>query len=214
MYIRAVEYDSNIRTDCLQNLSLRKQFSNTCCFRDLQGHIVTFSRFPGQLVPGGIICQESEFGIIRKNRYLSVKYIEGRASPLRVPSVSSIPASSVSKVMERWQGMETEFRVEIDRFVQGRDYGRLVGLGPGLTPAGDDFLVGFMAARSFAGRAHCLDPDYSRTTEIGGHFLKSAVKGIFSQNIIEFIRDGNLSLLSFGASSGTAAAMGILAGMN
>jgi hypothetical protein len=71
-------------------------------------------------------------------------------------------------------------------------WGLLVGLGPGLTPAGDDFLAGFMAAHtvfsSSFGRLrddHHLSGLVGRakfgTTAVAYQFLRCAVEGMFSE---------------------------------
>ncbi|MCH8061569.1 MAG: DUF2877 domain-containing protein [Chloroflexi bacterium] len=77
---------------------------------------------------------------------------------------------------------------------------RLLGLGPGLTPSGDDFLCGFMAAGMATSKAVGPDSQRSRdfdeamrdvaesislhaagmTTEVSASFLKFAIQGITS----------------------------------
>ncbi len=61
----------------------------------------------------------------------------------------------------------------------------LAGLGDGLTPAGDDYLVGLMAALWLEGRAHWLPliaaSSAPRTTQLSAAFLWAAGRGDFSQ---------------------------------
>src|SRR5215470_9572564 len=66
----------------------------------------------------------------------------------------------------------------------------LVGLGDGLTPAGDDVLVGYSAAlrvtghpraQAFAGQAARIAP--GRTTDVALMFLQHAAHGDYSQRI-------------------------------
>jgi hypothetical protein len=112
---------------------------------------------------------------------------------------------------------------------------RLVGLGPGLTPAGDDFLCGFVAA------AHCrcaARPARSRllahlteavrdllgqTTDISAAFLRGAFAGRFSRPLAALAEacagspgsdlDGAiLRLAAIGHSSGLDAATGFFYG--
>jgi hypothetical protein len=58
---------------------------------------------------------------------------------------------------------------------------QLAGLGPGLTPAGDDYLVGVMAALWLAGKAplaqEIAQVAIPRTTLLSGAFLKAAAQG-------------------------------------
>lgn len=72
---------------------------------------------------------------------------------------------------------------------------RLLGLGPGLTPAGDDFLVGFLASHKLLSSSfgRKLDDDYrkrrlrekaqSKTNRIAFQFLDDALEGIFSETL-------------------------------
>ncbi len=81
---------------------------------------------------------------------------------------------------------------------------RMVGLGTGLTPSGDDFLCGFLAARRSIsaengrgtrfldswGQSLAADGDraLSRTNEISAAFLASAAAGRFSTALVTFGR--------------------------
>jgi hypothetical protein len=62
---------------------------------------------------------------------------------------------------------------------------RLAGLGAGLTPSGDDYLVGVMAALELARKAELSQTIASaaipRTTLLSGAFLKAAAEGYFSE---------------------------------
>jgi hypothetical protein len=73
---------------------------------------------------------------------------------------------------------------------------RLVGLGPGLTPAGDDFLTGYLAALwSRAGSrqwhaatlAAALAPFLARTHAISRQMLDDAANGRFAQALVDVI---------------------------
>jgi hypothetical protein len=114
----------------------------------------------------------------------------------------------------------------------------LIGLGEGLTPAGDDFLVGFLAALwrcmiSDSARYLFLHPFGSavaaaavRTNAISRSFLEAAaVSGEVSEPpailaarilrgaVPEEVRDALRSVLAIGASSGAAGALGLLIGI-
>jgi hypothetical protein len=113
---------------------------------------------------------------------------------------------------------------------------RLIGWGEGLTPAGDDFLVGHLAAwtgvaqdddeRRFLDRlcAFILASE-RRTTPISAHLLRLAVQGHFSA-VIDNLRDAlvcegrsdRVSMavdhaLDQGATSGADMVSGLLAGL-
>lgn len=103
----------------------------------------------------------------------------------------------------------------------------LLGLGPGLTPSGDDLLVGFLAGLHGAGMARSflagIAPDllalaHARTTYLSRNFLGHAVGGRFGEPILDLFRaDGPAPLegaarrlLAFGASSGADCLAGII----
>ena len=116
---------------------------------------------------------------------------------------------------------------------------RLVGLGPGLTPAGDDLLIGWLAG------AALLIPDPAReemaavlrrairvclseTTDVSRAHLEDALDGQFSERLSRFanalsaactgrepeVQDALCALAGFGASSGLDAAAGLLAALD
>jgi len=102
---------------------------------------------------------------------------------------------------------------------------RLVGLGPGLTPAGDDVLAGCVAglvllghpaAERFGAGVHALAA--GRTTELSRALLKHAaagqVSGEFAAVVRALVGQGDLpgalaTLLATGSTSGRAMALGL-----
>ncbi len=54
----------------------------------------------------------------------------------------------------------------------------LTGLGPGSTPAGDDFLTGFIVGCVWTGRPRPPMPDLSRTTWLSAEILRDASEGL------------------------------------
>ena len=118
-----------------------------------------------------------------------------------------------------------------------RQVARLIGLGEGLTPAGDDFLLGLLAGLdaqlcSDAARQQFRDvlaSEYTahahRTTPISAHFLRLAAGGHYTAPVID-LRDALLgeecsnlvdralaAALSVGATSGADTVSGLLAGL-
>ena len=105
-----------------------------------------------------------------------------------------------------------------------------MGRGPGLTPSGDDMLVGLMAALRWGGEeAFCANvADYTlqkgknRTTAVSCEYIFYAGQGVFSQEIcalLASISQGKdwqhalWALLSLGHSSGVDTALGLMAGL-
>lgn len=113
---------------------------------------------------------------------------------------------------------------------------RLIGLGAGLTPMGDDFLVGYMTGLwSSAGRdvlrlqflaslGARLAVAAMGTNEISRAYIYSAIKGHVAEPLAslarqldrptsdEHVRTATLAVLEIGHSSGTGAVGGLLAG--
>jgi hypothetical protein len=112
--------------------------------------------------------------------------------------------------------------------------GRLVGLGPGLTPAGDDYLVGLLAAlhlaggRCTAGRgvAACVVECAHRQTHlISAAALRAAARGRVRERVIELcdaLMHGSSAglaaalqrVVAIGSGSGSEIAAGVLAGFD
>jgi hypothetical protein len=105
--------------------------------------------------------------------------------------------------------------------------GALIGRGPGLTPSGDDLLVGFSAALTATG--HPLGRPFARgvaerargaTTDIAWAYLDHAARGEYAEHVHAVLRallvgsDGDLAIavgraLAWGATSGADALTGI-----
>jgi Protein of unknown function (DUF2877) len=116
-------------------------------------------------------------------------------------------------------------RRDVARFLAGAR--ALIGLGPGLTPAGDDFLVGVLAV------LHRLDPgglapasalrtaiDGARpapTTTVAAEFLRHALDGLFAEPFVHLLtasteeaaRGAAQRLHAAGATSGPDALLGV-----
>jgi hypothetical protein len=121
-----------------------------------------------------------------------------------------------------------------DRSDIGESAALLAGLGPGLTPAGDDYLVGLMAGlRVWPGSLEnsglspeeacqiILEAAEGRTTLLSGAFLHSAREGLFGENWHELlaalargetirIQWAARRIMSSGATSGADALAGFL----
>ncbi len=107
----------------------------------------------------------------------------------------------------------------------------LIGLGPGLTPSGDDALVGIEAAlhaldSPMAGfLSLALDDVEDRTTALAATLLRHAAAGEFAERLHTLIRallgpdDGAIAMAidratAWGATSGTDSLVGVLIGLD
>jgi hypothetical protein len=77
--------------------------------------------------------------------------------------------------------LDAAVNAAIDRFLSTLDPQHLVGLGPGLTPAGDDFLGGFVMI-------HPLSIDTKDTNEISRARLAMHMRGEGTRAEVRFIR--------------------------
>jgi hypothetical protein len=125
----------------------------------------------------------------------------------------------------------------LDRDAALRCIHRLVGWGEGLTPAGDDFLVGHIAALARLAQGDvdrqrfldqigaCIVAALPRTTAIAAHLLRLAVQGQFAASVDD-LRDALLcenrrervsvaidSALAQGATSGADMVSGLLSAL-
>ena len=113
----------------------------------------------------------------------------------------------------------------------------LIGAGPGLTPAGDDFLVGFLGGlwstcgdapdrHSFlANLGRDIVLAARRTVAVSRAYLVAAADGLVSQPLVDFaavisaggegdsVRPALCRITAMGATSGRCAGLGLLAGM-
>lgn len=111
------------------------------------------------------------------------------------------------------------------------DITKLIGLGMGLTPSGDDFLTGFLGTISifecnkslFNKIKNFISIPLTSTTDVSSAMIKAAVEGKYREYLNEFIysfleEDENKFLKSFknlltiGSSSGTDMSIGVVLG--
>lgn len=95
------------------------------------------------------------------------------------------------------------------------DAARLLGRGPGLTPAGDDLIMGFLAGRALFGADHRppVDLPVGLTSSLSLTLFRHATQGEVPEPAHAFIKRGDLGpLRAFGHSSGRWIAVGICLG--
>lgn len=104
----------------------------------------------------------------------------------------------------------TEVQQYADKLLDISRIHELIGLGGGLTPAGDDFLVGTLAVLHWLERREAearLTSEIARrlnkTTLISGAFLERALEGEFSQPVLAFfeaMENGSETMLALAVS--------------
>lgn len=89
---------------------------------------------------------------------------------------------------------------------------RLAGRGPGLTPLGDDILIGYIGAAALAGEdlSWLAETAARRTTALSATLLRLAARGELPEPVHALLDRGDLEPLQrFGATSGKGIAVGI-----
>jgi len=160
-------------------------------------------------------------------RIQETKGAEVRLGGLRGASASAGPAARAIaqglRLLERERGQSVTAGLR-----------RMVGAGPGLTPSGDDFICGYLAAAacapgsedspSFADLARAVLAAVSATDELSASMLRSAARGLFPSVLVDLARAigaDNVALsvaalrelCAWGHSSGADMATGLLHGL-
>ena len=169
---------------------------------------------------------------IEKIRDLTLKYgeVEGIASILDGDKVTNHYKDFIINSVKRLAKGISDF--DYKEITEASK--RLIGLGPGLTPAADDFLLGILASlyymgyyfgnhlenlKKIAGFIICDLP--GRTTFISEIMLRNGMKARFSEPIRDLmlavihntsVQDKCINLLSIGETSGSDCAAGIVFG--
>jgi Protein of unknown function (DUF2877) len=150
-------------------------------------------------------------------------------------SADTLPEPSCARALASEAGLHA--RHALGKSLKGRDLSafvdaveRLIGLGEGLTPAGDDCVVGALAAmhrlapESFmkdrVRRDRLAEAARKRTTDVARDFLLDALDGRFAEPVLALLtaRTGRLAdlavrdLLATGATSGADTLTGIRLG--
>ena len=179
------------------------------------------------------ISEEKVNENIEKIRDLILKYgkIEGVASILDVNAVENNYKNFIINSVKRLAKGISDFDYkEISEASK-----RLIGLGPGLTPAADDFLLGILASLYYIGYyfgnhlenlkkiAGFIIYDLpGRTTFISEIMLRNGMKARFSEPIRDLmlavihttsVQDKCINLLNIGGTSGSDCAAGIVWGV-
>jgi len=153
------------------------------------------------------------------------------ANDLRsVPSDGPMISKAARGIASLFKAVKERDPIGIDRSVTG-----LVGLGPGLTPSGDDFLTGFLASLIFGARGFPLRFSFpigslresvlrarASTTLVSQEFLLHAVEGDVAgpvNDLIAALFDGSPQLrplthevVDMGETSGCDIALGVIVG--
>lgn len=166
--------------------------------------------------------------VLRRARRLSTALLaEASSSPfldvLKIAVDEKMEISDKQNLMRAWlfKGKNAEQKGVLHALR------RFIGLGAGLTPAGDDFIAGYLLARFYltGGMNHEIPPllkeARAKTTALSASLMECAVEGSADERLIDalrFIAEGGKDLaeikkelLSYGSSSGIESLAGMAA---
>ena len=194
--------------------------------RELEPGVPVHREGRGQLALGALRLDcsaarvvDTSIGAGSDPRALAAALVEAPRRPAS-PTLASVVALEGRRRLA--EGLR---RGDAERFVDGAR--RLIGLGEGLTPAGDDLLVGSLAVARRLRRGYLLDePGVGQalahaaregTTLVAREFLLEALEGRFSEIVIALLTASDVpraraaldDLLDMGATSGADTATGM-----
>jgi len=157
--------------------------------------------------------------------------VPGGIKPRHRPA-SAVEAQTALVLAQATRGLSSALRAHQVRSAHDHG-GRLIGLGPGLTPAGDDYVLGIAVGCALLGARgrhyqalllEVIDANAHRTNDISYTAMAHAVRGRVRESIIELAkamasRDSiemavrAHRVLALGATSGTDILSGMLAGL-
>ncbi len=198
--------------------TLHSRFSQAINYCRPEGTLLTLFRFGKGLGPAGILLNTRHFAacshltrlikqgdvlwgqgiLIRPRRVLSLTpdvaelrqdnvhvspHLSGLCGALNQPLTAMPLFDRFTQELVRWQNGETP------------EWSWLIGRGPGLTPSGDDMLIGALATLYAAGVASpqrpFLPPEdqlAQLTTSVSCRYLNSARHGTFSTPVLRLLR--------------------------
>jgi hypothetical protein len=179
------------------------------------------------------VLDDADLPLEWMERFVARHGVAGGIEP-RLRDTTALERATARTLADARAGLETALRARDAAAVQAHA-SRLIGLGPGLTPAGDDFVVGVVIACAVTGGRTKSDPcvdalrrvvddSGDRTPDISHATLAHAVRGRVRESLVEFVESiaaGDEELmarrahrvLAIGATSGTDILSGLLAGL-
>ncbi|MHA2377818.1 MAG: DUF2877 domain-containing protein [Candidatus Thorarchaeota archaeon] len=219
-----VRVSENLLAISLENARLwepEKKFSNILDVPAIEANLAALQELVVRFGNHSDLIQLLEF---------SKKPFEDETTAMKMNPVSRLALPQVMKLLDAIEQGNSQNIVQSGM--------NLIGLGPGLTPAVDDFLVGLILSMSYIAEnlnfeqipvqdaikdlASCIQ---GRTTTISEEFLLQAVIGNANESVIALIEALLTSdqvdlvhparkVMDFGGTSGTDMVLGILFGAN
>jgi len=169
----------------------------------------------GHLDFGRLVVSVTPPGAPRMPNGLEVEAVSERGWPARIGGGRLLIGATIVQAGPAWDPVPAAARPPATRHHLRPDPARLAGRGPGLTPAGDDLLCGYVAGLTlFHGRraeaVALANAAAEQTTRLAATLLRHAARGELPEPAHAFLADGDASTLAcFGHSSGRCLRLGL-----
>jgi hypothetical protein len=179
------------------------------------------------------VLEDADLPLEWLERFIARHGAAGGVEP-RLRDTTAVERATARTLADARAGLEAALRARDAAGVHAHTL-RLIGLGAGLTPAGDDYVVGVAIACAVAGgrtRPDCcldalrraVDDSAERTTDVSHATLVHAVRGRVRESLVALVAsiaagDEDLMarrahrVLAIGATSGTDILSGLIAGL-
>ena len=168
---------------------------------------------------------------------VNMKYSNRWNSSVKKICVAKIDTTAVAYYLKKYsfikKSLIDDFKIAVksqNKELFNHNVAEVIGLGVGLTPAGDDFLVGFLSASHFFDALSPFDfflknikIDYAKTNFISSEYLRYSYEGRISELIANTILSVSekkpsadfwlKNIINTGATSGYDTLLGILTAM-
>ncbi|AOV97690.1 cytoplasmic protein [Edwardsiella hoshinae] len=197
---------------------LHSRFSQAINFIHANGELLTLYRYGKGMGPNGLLLSHSSFSrmtlvsclhksgnqlsgqglVLRSHRELKLRVMTAAITPVDLSSYYFQQSGLGGALNEPLNTMPcyAEIIAGLNRWGSGftPDWRWLIGLGPGLTPSGDDMLTGMLAVFVATGMpVHLFLPPADQlallTTSVSCSYLNSARLGEFSTPVLRVMRD-------------------------
>jgi len=178
--------------------------SNSCVNLKFETRIVGLVSQEIQMAPANIFfdfpvrfdtekCVRTENGINISSHTILFKNIPVFSGEILPGKINQTTKNKVLSLLE--EKKETSISSLIKNNANEKKWGKLIGLGPGSTPSGDDFLCGLLAAEKLLNIKTNIALEISKfltpeiTTLLGYTMLKNALANRFPMILHEIIRE-------------------------
>jgi len=227
--LTVTKFDSRLTLDNIQDIKVVEVFKSACLLT-INGRYKTLLAENRTGLPESMNIKQPDFGNIEamlRNHALDFDFTYASMWDSVILPVSPRPVGTSLNILNRFiKDNSTRKSIFIDDLILSGDLAGMIGFGPGLTPAGDDFIIGALNASSFfsldlfSSIRSVISGIISRTTALSSHFLELALTKRAAEDVKHLlfaisrqkeqaIRDSADTIMHFGSTSGLYMLKGI-----